>query len=194
MKIPLWGPICAFLLIFVATSANAVLYRGTISGVWSPFINPVFLDYFSSGDSFEVNFEYDSDATVTEITAYNKTYGGAVSSISLESGLFSEEILGADIRMYDHQFVAEGLDDNSDFLIVVNLDSTSTIFPDMALPTTLNLSDFDFAQQVILGRDGGPSAQGWIETLSLTSVPVPPAIWLFASGLLGLIGISRKKA
>ena len=27
-----------------------------------------------------------------------------------------------------------------------------------------------------------------------TSVPIPPAIWLFGSGLLGLIGAARKKA
>ena len=28
----------------------------------------------------------------------------------------------------------------------------------------------------------------------LTPVPVPPAVWLFASGLLGLVGIARRKA
>jgi PEP-CTERM motif len=27
----------------------------------------------------------------------------------------------------------------------------------------------------------------------LTPVPVPAAVWLFGSGLLGLIGIARKK-
>jgi len=26
-----------------------------------------------------------------------------------------------------------------------------------------------------------------------SAVPVPPALWLFGSGLLGLIGISRRK-
>jgi hypothetical protein len=31
-------------------------------------------------------------------------------------------------------------------------------------------------------------------TLTYTYVPVPPAVWLFGSGLLGLIGIARKKA
>ena len=29
--------------------------------------------------------------------------------------------------------------------------------------------------------------------LTPTAVPVPPAVWLFGSGLLGLIGIARKK-
>ena len=32
-----------------------------------------------------------------------------------------------------------------------------------------------------------------IDNVQLSSVPIPPAIWLFGSGLLGLIGISRRK-
>ena len=28
--------------------------------------------------------------------------------------------------------------------------------------------------------------------LSVDAVPIPPAIWLFGSGLLGLIGVARK--
>jgi len=31
-------------------------------------------------------------------------------------------------------------------------------------------------------------------TVSATTVPIPAAIWLFGSGLLGLIGVARKKA
>lgn len=33
----------------------------------------------------------------------------------------------------------------------------------------------------------------FIEGLNLTQVPVPAAVWLFGSGLLGLIGIARRK-
>ena len=29
---------------------------------------------------------------------------------------------------------------------------------------------------------------------SISAVPVPAAVWLFGSGLLGLLGISRRKA
>jgi len=31
-------------------------------------------------------------------------------------------------------------------------------------------------------------------TIAATAVPIPAAVWLFGSGLLGLIGIARKKA
>lgn len=40
---------------------------------------------------------------------------------------------------------------------------------------------------------GGPTGN-FQYTLTLTSVPVPAAIWLFGSGLLGLIGMARRKA
>lgn len=32
-----------------------------------------------------------------------------------------------------------------------------------------------------------------IDNISVSSVPLPPAIWLFGTGLLGLIGIARRK-
>jgi len=36
--------------------------------------------------------------------------------------------------------------------------------------------------------------QFYIETMDVTAVPVPAAAWLFASGLLGLVGIARRKS
>jgi hypothetical protein len=33
-----------------------------------------------------------------------------------------------------------------------------------------------------------------LENDSITVVPVPPALWLFGSGLLGLVGMARRKA
>jgi len=37
------------------------------------------------------------------------------------------------------------------------------------------------------------SAQATFDNINFTAVPVPAAAWLFGSGLLGLIGISRRK-
>jgi hypothetical protein len=34
---------------------------------------------------------------------------------------------------------------------------------------------------------------GWTLAATLTTVPIPPAIWLFGAGLVGLIGIARRK-
>ena len=34
----------------------------------------------------------------------------------------------------------------------------------------------------------------WDTTVTISSVPVPAAVWLFGSGLLGLIGFARRKS
>ncbi len=31
-------------------------------------------------------------------------------------------------------------------------------------------------------------------SLNISAVPVPAAVWLFGSGLLGLVGVARRKA
>ena len=44
----------------------------------------------------------------------------------------------------------------------------------------------------IFGTGGGTVGAG-LFGLEIAAVPIPPALWLFGSGLLGLIGISRRK-
>lgn len=49
-----------------------------------------------------------------------------------------------------------------------------------------------------VGSDWGPgfAGQGYIETWNATlisAVPVPAAVWLLGSGLLGLVGVARRK-
>jgi hypothetical protein len=48
---------------------------------------------------------------------------------------------------------------------------------------------------------GRISTNAWADTASISDapgtwsvVPIPPALWLFGSGLLGLIGVARRKA
>jgi hypothetical protein len=38
------------------------------------------------------------------------------------------------------------------------------------------------------------NATGSTYSMTVTAVPIPAAVWLFGSGLLGLVGIARKKA
>jgi hypothetical protein len=32
-----------------------------------------------------------------------------------------------------------------------------------------------------------------MDDVSLTAVPVPAAVWLFGSGILGLVGVARRR-
>ena len=47
---------------------------------------------------------------------------------------------------------------------------------------------------VALSTDGSGSGVGYIVlTTNVSAVPVPAAVWLFGSGLIGLIGVARRK-
>jgi len=41
--------------------------------------------------------------------------------------------------------------------------------------------------------NGGTEISGKIESLTVSTVPIPAAVWLFGSGLIGLIGFARHK-
>jgi len=52
-----------------------------------------------------------------------------------------------------------------------------------------------FSETPFIGNDGSETIQPehLVKIVSIATVPVPAAIWLFGSGLLGLIGITRSK-
>ena len=75
------------------------------------------------------------------------------------------------------------------------------------LSNTLDPLDFLFtdveqtiAMQWALGAPGDPTSAkhelrgDFLTPLVLTAIPVPAAVWLFGSGLIGLIGLARRKA
>jgi hypothetical protein len=51
----------------------------------------------------------------------------------------------------------------------------------------------DGGNRQVLSRPGSPSPQLILTRSALTPVPVPAAVWLFGSGLIGLIGVARRK-
>ena len=69
----------------------------------------------------------------------------------------------------------------------------------LVLDTAVSVGDYTPGQQGIGGSpmpDGpfqGHNFNFDITSLTVTSVPVPAAVWLFGSGLLGLIGVARRK-
>jgi hypothetical protein len=65
---------------------------------------------------------------------------------------------------------------------------------DFLFDPTLPEIDLNWA----LGRVGASTDQrhqdmGRMLPLELTAIPVPAAVWLFGSGLLGLIGVARRR-
>jgi hypothetical protein len=73
-------------------------------------------------------------------------------------------------------------------------DSNSTHMSIARLPNGLD-SDFnagDFSSACITPGSANASGTGDC-TVSVNPVPLPAAVWLFGTGLMGLIGISRRK-
>lgn len=74
--------------------------------------------------------------------------------------------------------------------------SDATAFSDDSLPTSLNLDDFNFRQFTLGSELGVPDVMYEYEFNSiepLSAVPLPPAVWLFGSALLGFVSLSRKR-
>ena len=69
--------------------------------------------------------------------------------------------------------------------------------------TSFDLASIGFTEQVravkilSLNNGGAPNAPGfdlaYVQAINFSVVPVPAAIWLFGSGLIGLIGVARRK-
>ena len=53
---------------------------------------------------------------------------------------------------------------------------------------------FNFFNGLQLIRDKGNLNYGWaVRAGDVSAVPVPAAVWLFGSGLIGLLGLARRK-
>jgi hypothetical protein len=85
-------------------------------------------------------------------------------------------------------------DFNFDFSTLVAGDALYATFPSYPPPATVYTGgariDFGFVTPTTWSAPNGLITGS---PLALTAVPIPPALWLFGSGLLGLIVIARKK-
>ena len=53
---------------------------------------------------------------------------------------------------------------------------------------------FYLHNETVYASDQWPETMTWLAVRDAQVVPVPPAVWLFGSGLLGLVGVARRKA
>jgi hypothetical protein len=57
----------------------------------------------------------------------------------------------------------------------------------------MNFNNVQFCGQVITDQVSFSNVSGSACTFDTSAVPVPAAVWLFGSGLIGLVGIARRK-
>ena len=84
---------------------------------------------------------------------------------------------------------------SNDFQLSIDGGAMMTYALTNVFTTNLTGTTFEFFNPNM----GGGSAvsndqQFYINTLEVTAVPVPAAVWLFGTGLIGLVGVARRKA
>ena len=75
----------------------------------------------------------------------------------------------------------------------IGLDSSDSFYPNLPFPLCDPEACVDWydGEPYFLETDSDPNYGSWLVRTSV--VPVPAAVWLFGSGLLGLIGLARRK-
>jgi hypothetical protein len=94
-------------------------------------------------------------------------------AVALEQGEFSSDVGSANVLL------------NGDFVGILSTanPNVSAFFVDPSLAQVIQIVNTDAA---LLNYNFFPTATAQV-------IPVPAAVWLFGSGLLGLIGIARRK-
>lgn len=161
-------------------------------GVMNSVVSLVYDDI--TGNITGVSTDFDSyiadDDAITQ-TGYGEASSNVMGSVSL---------LGGDVT---------AINMTSD--ITFTMDYSGFGFGMISMPGTFNITGDSFSLLVdpildgsgnpvrapYLGGGGGGSIytnpNGWNVTGSVTVVPVPAAVWLFGSGLLGLVAIARRR-
>ncbi len=135
------------------------------------------------GDTITASGTFD-DSGLTGTGAEFVSFGsGSFNSMSLDVGNSSfvetddNNYLTGFPRLFFQDGVFDGINFNTDFSIESYFQSSGTT-------KTFQGEDDNF------GWFGG----SWdVSSYSASPVPVPAAVWLFGSGLLGLIGVARRK-
>ena len=130
---------------------------------------------------------------VTVSTSNNATVSGAY-SLGSTLGFQISRVDGMAFNVLDFMAAFESTGLTSDLAIsgfksgLVTQQLTTALFSSTATSIAVNFLDID------LLRIASPSIDVFsLDDLVVTAVPVPPAFWLFASGLLGLVRMAGKK-
>ncbi len=202
--------VCGRLAILgVMGSVNAA----TVSVTWTGKIGPTNAEPFGveAGDPFSITITYDDSVVGTPSYFYTGyQFDGGINQVSFSAGTFSaNSSYVADSSTDFHMNVANntsGLDQiffsidtsipagtASLTRLGVNLkNNTQTALSDESLVdlSLLDLADFSVRDVGFTITEAPLARSGQGE---LAVVPIPAGLWLFGSGLLGLIGVSRRK-
>ena len=151
-----------------------------------------------------VNFEITG---TIDWAAGGNSFGVSLNDTITASGVFDDAVLSAGTGEVD--FTVSGNDMTIDVNGTIFTDSMDVFggalmyldngaLDDLQYGTEESIPDNDF-NSFYTDFSGGPYGAAtftgiWSTTVTTSAVPVPAAVWLFGSGLLGLIGFARRKS
>jgi len=189
-------------LFVFSININAATITYEYSGSWfsTNGVDPQELD----GASFDFSFSIDSNAAPTNSGDTWANYIGDA-SITIHGspgdvdGVYTDNIslvVWTDFNNYGTlnfgNFNSPFISNTGNFIFLPVPKITLGLIADTSLP----VGDFtgDIAGVWGTGTSGGGRYSANISNLSATVVPVPAAVWLFGSGLVGLVGFAKRKS
>ena len=201
-------------LLVVLFGFTGASYAALIKITFDGTIDRVNAGSYIVGQKVSGVLTYDSESPLSSITTggppstYN--FNGAIDSFTLGNQQVDyvtfnilAQTLRSDPREHKVSFNVKGYDEATELYEETDLyfEGSSLINGGSQIMTEPNLetmssATFSYGLQKIGLYDGFVQERfyGVVDSLVVTIVPTPAALWLFGSGLLGLIGIARKQA
>lgn len=185
IKSRLSGIVCAFIA-FISLSTNAATVGFNIEITpRTGFFDPNFGTGVSASDIFTGQIFFDtSDLTPDGVRSRTILPGGDALTIAgvsfdslLNSTFWSFSIIGGQPVCFDTG-IGGGCGTGTS---QINFDDPDNPYPAISFTDTFIGTAFD-QSQLSMGFN-----------YSISAIPLPPAVWLFGSGLIGLIGLARRK-
>ena len=188
-------------------------------GSWIPNTTETTITHVAAGgnpngylktDNLSTSGSFAAIGAANETADYSGVFADGVWTIKVDLSFINGDFTDSWLRFRYHDSTYNGwhitLEDNSFFDATwksysITFDTTwddATAIAngwakeDAAVPSFSALWDDVYTSEVRI--IGGPRMVAGIDNYMASPVPIPAAVWLFGSGLLGLIGIARKKA
>lgn len=189
-------PFTVLTLVIIAISGTAIPAQAAmveLTGVFDAGAGSL------AGESFSFQFDYDASIAPTIISPSSRSFtdvgNSAILTVANESASWSTSISATneatfrDVRysIFNDTPNIWGLD----FVVLIVL----PFIPDLEtrlqnLPTVEEIDN----NSTLFSFSGNSESVSSTFDVNVSTVPIPAAVWLFGFGLIGLIGLARRKA